>query len=132
MNVLKCTNLMRIIEIYRNLQKCIETRIFRRYAPLILAPAGATWCLRRVLGPSGPYPVGLGSMKTINSVSHGHIGGVRFLNFLDQMSVAKVMRSSTLALLTLLAAARPRKSSINLTVLNNFHFLAHPQIMHSL
>ena len=47
-------------------------------------------------------------MPTSNLVSHGHIRGVRFLNFLDQMSVAKVMRSSTLALLMLLAAAGAR------------------------
>ena len=63
------------------------------------------------------------------------LGGVRFLNFLDQMSVAKVMRSSTLALLTLLAAARARKSaevSIHWTVPSNFCFLAHPQKMHCL
>ena len=43
-----------------------------------IAPAGGTWCLRRVLGPSGPYPVDLGPMKTSNLVSHGHIRGVCF------------------------------------------------------
>ena len=32
-----------------------HTRIFRRYAPLILSPAGGTWCLRHMLGASGPY-----------------------------------------------------------------------------
>ena len=64
-----------------NIQKYFNTRIFRRYAPLIQAPAGGTWCLRRVLGPSGPYPVGLGPMKTSNLVSRGHIGGGPFFEF---------------------------------------------------
>ena len=88
-----------------------------------------------MLWPFGPYPVGLHSLKTSNLVSHCHIRGVLFLNFLDQMSVAKVMRSSTLALFTLLAAARARESvdvSIHWTVLSNFYFLVHPQIMHCL
>ena len=65
------------------------------------------------------------------------LGGVCFLNFFDQMSVAKVMRSSALALLTLLAAARARVGrnakitvSIHWTVPSNFHFLAYPQKMH--
>ena len=58
------------------------TRFFWRYPPLILAPAGGTWCLRRVLGPSRPYPLGLGPMKTSSLVSHGHIrGGVCFWIF---------------------------------------------------
>merc|ERR1712059_83057 len=58
---------------------------------------------------------------------------VRFLNFFDRMSVAKVMRSSTLALLILLAAARACETAevrIHWTVPSIFHFLAHPQIMH--
>ena len=55
------------------------------------------------------------------------------------MSVAKVMRSSTLALFTLLAAARVRVGrsakitvSVHWTLLTNFYILAHPQIIHCL
>ena len=53
------------------------------------------------------------------------------VGFLDQMSVAKVMRSSTLALFTILAAARFGRS-IHWTHPSNFDFLVHPQIMHCL
>ena len=57
------------------------TRIFRHYVPLILAPAGDTWSLRLVLGPSGPYPVSLRPMPTSNLVSHGYIRGDPFFEF---------------------------------------------------
>ena len=45
------------------------------------SPCRGTWCLRRVLGPSRPYSVGLGPMKTSNLVSHGHIRGGPFFEF---------------------------------------------------
>ena len=59
----------------------ISTRIFQHFAPQILSPAGGTWCLWRVLGPSGTYPVGLGPMTTSNLVSHGHIKWGPFFEF---------------------------------------------------
>ena len=86
--------------------KYLYTRIFRRYAPLILAPAGGTWCLRRVHGPSGHYPVGLGRMKTSNIVSHGHIKGGLFFFFFRSDVCSQSYEVKHASSFTLLAAAR--------------------------
>ena len=81
--------------------------------PLILAPElrGALGAFRACLGPPGPTQWAWGPHSRAIYFAMVILGGVRFLNFLDQMSVAKVMRSSTLALFTLLAAARMHKSA---------------------
>ena len=93
-----------------------------------------------MLGPSGPYPVGLGPMKTSNLVSHGHIRGGPFFEFFwsDVCSQSyEVKHASSPHTFGRCARARDSRSakitvSIHWTVPSNFHFLAHPQKMHGL
>ena len=78
------------------------------------SPCGGTWCLRLVLGPSGPYSVG--QWKPAIWFPMVKLGGSVFKNF--EIRRLQVGRSAKITV------------SIHWTLLSNFHFLAHFQIMH--